>query len=236
MPWLRKNKMHSFYCEQRQGDLALLTKEDSRHAHKVLRLKEGDRVQVVLEGARYEAVLVGEEGTARLVTPLESTEAKVRITLYQGVTKGDRMDYTIQKGTELGVHAFYPCLMQRCVLREAEGKVERWQRIAREAGKQARRTVLPVVHEVLPFAALCARLAGHEQALVPWEEGGASLRVAYQGAMDVAVVIGPEGGITPEEIAAMQAKPVTLGPRILRTETAGPVAAAAILLLSGDME
>jgi 16S rRNA (uracil1498-N3)-methyltransferase len=228
--------MHVFYTEDILDGAALFAPEDAKHAVRVLRLKPGEEIAVVAGGQRYAAAfLPGDRPGARLLAPLPSTEASVRITLYQGLTKGERMDYTVQKCTEVGVAAIVPCLMCRCVAREEKGKLSRWQRIAREAARQAQRTRIPEVEPLIDFDALCERIAGHGQALVPWEEGGQPLRAAYQGAEDVAVIIGPEGGITPEEIKALGAVPITLGPRILRAETAGLVAAAGILLLSGDM-
>ena len=147
------------------------------------------------------------------------------------------MDYTVQKCTELGFDAIIPCVMSRCVVKDGAAKVERWNRIAYEAAKQAQRTRFPLVCETLSFERLCLSVKKHHEAFVPWEETqGMSLRKCYAGGRDVALVIGPEGGITPEEIALLPAKAVTLGPRILRTETAGVVAGTIILSLSEDLE
>lgn len=225
--------MHSFYVDTWQDGVAVMSKEDARHAGKVLRLKENEEIVAVSGGRRW---LCGYEegGRARLIKELPTTEPKVRITLYQGVAKGDRMEQAVQKCTELGVIDFYPCLMERCVAREI--KAERLSRVALEAAKQSKRTALPVVHEALTFAAMCGRLLSHELALAAWEEERQlSLPQAYMGEKDVAIIVGPEGGITPKEALALPAKRITLGPRILRTETAGPVMAAGILFLSGDM-
>lgn len=228
--------MHVFYTDDIRRGIAIFTPEDARHATRVLRLKDGENITVVTGEQRFLAAFVpGEMPGARLLDPLPSTEAGVRVTLYQGLTKGERMDYTVQKCTEVGIHAIIPCMMQRCVARDGDSKQARWQRIAREAARQAQRTKVPVVGNLLSFEEMCEALTRHDQALVPWEEGGQSLTQVYTGAKDIALVIGPEGGITPEEIEQMQATPVTLGPRILRAETAGLVAAAGIFLLSGDM-
>lgn len=228
--------MHVFYTDDIFEGVALFAPEDAKHATRVLRLKVGESITVVTGEERYLAAFVpGDNPGARLLEPLPSTEAKVRITLYQGLTKGERMDYTVQKCTEIGVHAIIPCMMQRCVARDGDSKQQRWQRIAREAARQAQRTKVPMVGSLLSFEEMCSALKHHQQALVPWEEGGRTLQQAVKGAQDIALIIGPEGGITMEEIEAMQATPLTLGPRILRAETAGLVAAAGILLLSGDM-
>lgn len=230
---MRRNGMHSFYTDTWQDGMAVMTKEDAHHAGRVLRLKNGEEIVIVSGGKRWLCGYAG-EGRARVMRELPTTEPTVRITLYQGIAKGDRMDQAVQKCTELGVYAFYPCLMERCVAREA--KTERLSRVALEAAKQSKRTALPAVHETLSFEQMCEQLKQHELALVAWEEEKAqSLPECYTGQKDVAIVVGPEGGITKEETLAMPAKRITLGPRILRTETAGMVLSAGILFLSGDM-
>lgn len=226
--------MHSFFALSRAGDTFSFTPEDEKHLSRVLRLREGAEIAVIWDDSRYLA-RVAKDCRADVVARLPSTEPKTRITLYQGVTKGDRMDYTVQKCAETGVCRVVPVLMARCVAQG--GKPERWRRVALEAAKQAQRTRMPEVADPVSFGDMCRMLKTHEQALVPWEEAGhTGLKQAYRGARDIAVIIGPEGGITPEEIEKMPAEPVTLGPRIFRTETAGPVACACLLLLAGDME
>ena len=230
--------MHSFYTEEMSDDIAFLGEEDARHALRVLRLREGERIAIVAFGARYEAAFAVLDGraAARIVGTLPGTEPKVRVTLYQALAKGEHMEYAFQKCTEAGVSRFVPCLMSRCVVRETGNRHARWQRITREAGKQSQRTQLPEVAPLISFDALCDALRGHEQAFVPWENAqGEGIRTFYHGATDVAVVIGPEGGITEEEMALLPARSVSLGPRILRTETAGLVAAIEIFTLSGDI-
>lgn len=148
------------------------------------------------------------------------------------------MDLIVQSCTQLGVHRIMPYRMQRCIGKWESGdkKLQRWQRIAREAAVQAGRSEVPLIGACMDFDSLCQALGAHEQALVPWEGGGQSLRTAYKGAADIAIVIGPEGGITAEEIARLPSLQLTLGPRILRTQTAGMAAIAMLLMLSGDME
>ena len=117
-----------------------------------------------------------------------------------------------------------------------EKKLARFMRIAREAAVQSGRSLVPEVSGCLSFSALKEALKAHEQVLIPWEAGGLPLREAYHGAKDIALVIGPEGGMTEGEVEALGGQPITLGPRILRTETAGMAALTMILTLSGDME
>lgn len=232
--------MSNFFVERMAGERLPLTPEDSHHALRVLRLKPGDQIHVNVAGRRYQADLEVQEGAAfAFITGEEaSTEAATRITLYQGWPKGDKLDLIVRQATELGVHAVVPCLFARCVARpEQTGKrVARLNRIAREAAMQAGRTLVPRVYELMPFEAVCQHLTAHEQALIPYEQArGATIMSAYQGARDVAILIGPEGGFTEEEVAVLPAQAVTLGKRILRTETAGVAAMAMLLAAANDV-
>lgn len=228
--------MPIFFPEQEQNGLALLSKEDSHHALKVLRLRPGSSVQAVFGGSRFAGELLVREGLAavKLAQQLPSTEAPLRVTLYQGLPKGDKLEAVVRAATELGASAIVPCLFARCVVKpdaaqEAKRR-ERLMKIAREAAMLSFRTVLPEIGALLSFEALCQRLSTHQLALVPWEEAAdAALPEASPGVSDVAIVIGPEGGITGEEIARLPAVPVSLGPRILRTETAGAAAMAMLM-------
>ena len=238
--------MHRFFAERIGADTAVLSKEESAHALRVLRMNEGDACQAILEGELFAAQILeaGESVILRLGDKLPTTEAAVRITLYQGLPKGDKMEFILQKCTEIGVHRFVPVLFSRCVVKwdkkDNEKKLPRWQRIVQEAAKQSGRALMPEVEAPITVKELMERMAVHGQVLVPWEEEkGNGIRKKWQGARDVAIVIGPEGGMDEKEVTAMQevgAAAVTLGPRILRTETAGMAAAVSLLTLSGDME
>ncbi len=242
---------HRFYAEEEASCPAcfLLSPEDTRHALRVLRLREGDGIELFAGGLRYEAVLdsPAPDGriTARVLRPLPSTEPHLQLTLFQGLPKADKMEWIIQKAVELGVHRIVPVRMSRCVVRledrDVPRKLERWQRIAREAGKQSGRCVIPEVAPPVDWKDLPALAATLDACAVPWEECGGTGPRAFAGAHpelhSLGIVIGPEGGIDPEEMALLSAcTPITLGPRILRTETAGLAAAAAFLALYGEME
>ncbi len=228
--------MTQFYADYLEGEVARLSKEDSHHALRVLRMRPGDEAAIVFDGCRYLAVL-NEAGDFLIQSGLESTEPQTKITVYQGISKGERMEYTVQKCAEVGVHSIVPVIMERCVAGLNDKKLERLNRIAKEAGRQAQRTRLPEVLEPIGVDTLAERLKTHEQSLILWEEEQKlSLNDTLKGYRDIALVIGPEGGITPEEREKLAVQAVTLGKRILRTETAGPVAAACVLCLQGDMQ
>ena len=244
--------MHRFFAEgvAGAGSEAVLRGDEARHAYQVLRLRPGDECELLCAGERWRGEITSltpEEGRARALSPLPSTEPRLRVTLYQGLPKGDKMETIIQKAVELGAAAAVPVAMARCVARldakDAAKKTDRWQRIAAEACKQSGRCAMPEVCPVVSAAKLPALLSAHQAAIVPWEEERALSLAGFvrehPDLTDLAVVIGPEGGISPEEIGAMKAAgcvPVTLGPRILRTETAGMAAIAALMALCGEME
>jgi 16S rRNA (uracil1498-N3)-methyltransferase len=172
------------------------------------------------------------------------TEAQTRVTLYQGLLKGNKFEWVLQKGTELGIAEFVPVLAARSVAGGVQdvsnAKLERWQRIIAEAAEQSGRAVLPNLRKPMLFKQACQ--AAHQQglALIPWEEERSfRLRQALQDhpSKHVSLMIGPEGGFAQEEVASAREAgviPVTLGPRILRAETAGLAAATAVLYEMGD--
>lgn len=237
--------MHRFFAERTDEHAAALLPEEEAHALKVLRMQAGNPCQALLEGRIYAARIVETHPrvTLTLEEELPSQEPSVALTLYQGVPKGDKMDYIVQKCTEAGVARIVPVHFSRCVAqwtgKDAEKKTVRFRRIAAEAAKQSGRAVVPVIDPPVSFAAALGLLSRHEKVFVPWEEAeGRGVKSHWNGERDLAVLIGPEGGIAQEEIAALQALsavPVTLGPRIFRTETAGLAALISILTLTNDM-
>lgn len=243
--------MHRFYADESgiADGLVRLNAEDAHHAQRVLRMKVGEEAQIFCDQRRYTAQITDmDDGvTLRILEELPSTEAALRITLYQGLPKADKMELITQKAVELGADRVVPVAMSRCVVqlnaKDGAKKQERWQKIAREACKQSGRCMMMPVDAPISFKELLRRLPTHAAAIVPWEDAqGYSLRSFHQqhpDVRDVAIVIGPEGGMSPEEIDQMKAascQSVTLGPRILRTETAGLSTISALLCLYGDME
>jgi 16S rRNA (uracil1498-N3)-methyltransferase len=245
--------MNRFFVEAQNlsRDRFRITGSDVRHINRVLRLRPGDRIVVVTsEGKEWEARverLDNQQVAGTLVQDISiAREARLKITLIQGLPKAGKMDDIIQKGTEVGMVCFIPLSSERAVVRldedKGQQKTERWQKIAEEAAKQARRTVIPLV--TLP-ATLSEVLESRENGcldIMLWEgEQSVSLRDIWHEAAPVErirLLVGPEGGFSPkeaEEAVASGVRTVTLGPRILRTETAGLVAASALFYAAGDL-
>lgn len=245
--------MHRFFVPQEafERDEVSLPSSVAHQLRNVLRMAPGAHI-VVLDnsGWEYEAELTEitlQGARAKIVSrSLCATEPRTKITLYQSFLKGQRFEFVLQKGTELGIVEFVPVISARCVvssLEHAAHKAARWEKIIREAAEQSRRGRLPTLAPALFFREACLRATRAGQlALIPWEEEAAtSLRQALERLprpFSVSLFVGPEGGFDESEIAvARQAGvvPVHLGPRILRAETAGLVAAAAILFAFGDL-
>jgi len=235
-----------------QGQTVTITGEDVKHIVRVMRMEVGDAV-IVCNGTgqafRTELTELGDgvvEG--RIVEEIaRDPEPLVQITLAQGLPKGDKMELIVQKGTEAGISRFLPVDMSRCIVqydaKKEQKRRERWQKIAKEAAEQSHRNLIPPVSDGVSFKQLVGTFAAYDLVLVPYEmEQTQGLRDALNAAGDeirrVLVLIGPEGGIAPEEIArAVEAGavPVTLGPRIVRTETASLLTAACIHYHYGEM-
>ena len=240
--------MHRFFADESGvvNGLARLEAEDAIHALRVLRLGAGDLIHLFSGGEAYLAEIAdtADGVTARVLRAVASPEASLRVTLYQGVPKGDKMDYIVQKCTEAGVSRVVPVDMPRCVARldgRDDKKLLRWNRIAREAAKQAFRPVTPEVAPPVSMKALPGLLAAHQLALVPWEDArdGSLRQLVTPELTDLAIVIGPEGGMSEDDVRpllAAGAKAVTLGPRIFRTETAGLAAIVAAMAFSHNLE
>lgn len=228
-------------------DDILITAEPLHHLNKVLRLKVDDQA-ILLDGtgaccrARISAI---DRDLARAV-PLDrwqEQESALPICLQQALPKGDKLDLVLQKGTELGITCFQPVTCQRSVTQADPQRVQkrqqRWTRIISEAARQSRRSVLPELAAVLPLAEAIQSTPNHLR-LVLWEQGATPLQetLPAQRPAGVTLLVGPEGGFAPEEVDLVRQAgflPVHLGPRILRTETAGLAAASILQYLYGDL-
>lgn len=229
------------------GNTVEVTGGDARHLFKVLRLRAGDAVTAFDgKGSEWDATIAAIGPTRASLTlgtkRTRVTESPCRIVLGQGIGKGEKLDFVVRAATELGVVDIVPVVTDRAVA-TADGreKVDRWRRIAEEACKQCGRSVVPTVHAPLDLPAFLAFAKDSTVKVVPWEGGGKSLSsvVADHGrATSAAALVGPEGGLASTEVSAAENAgftAVTLGPRILRTETAGIVVVAALQLLAGDL-
>ena len=244
--------MHRFYAdpERSSDDFAFLTSEDAHHALNVLRLRPGSIVEIVDGGIRYTAEMVSNDKRNvifRKKESLPSTETIVSFTLFQGIPKADKMDMIVQKAVELGVVRIVPVVMSRCVTHLSDSDIirkrERWQKIAREAGKQCGRCNIPDVSAPVPLPDIQLYRNHLQEMVVPWEMsdhyGPKAFVRDHPDIRSLGIVIGPEGGISQNEIetlTALSVQPLTLGRRILRTETAGLAAVSAFSALYGEME
>lgn len=230
------------------GGEVLLPDAAACHVARVLRLRAG--ASLVLfdgSGADFRAEIVAVEGERVRVRVGERSaglrESPLAITLVQAVSRGERMDWTLQKATELGVKRIQPVLSARSVVRlddqQAAKKLRHWQAIVAGACEQCGRSVLPEVRPPLDLARFLAGSPREGQRLVLSPAGPASLAGLASAAARVELLIGPEGGLDDAELDTAQRAgfaPVRLGPRVLRTETAGIVALAVLQALWGDLQ
>jgi 16S rRNA (uracil1498-N3)-methyltransferase len=229
-----------FVADDVTGDRLVLTGPEGRHAATVRRVRVGEVVDVVdgLGGRATCTVAVVGRDTVELVVDGRTTEPDPapRVVLVQALAKGDRGELAVELATEVGVDEVVPWQAQRCVVRwDGERGVKalaRWRSTAREAGKQSRRARFPVVTEPRSTGQVAALLGGAEASYVLHEGAAEPLALqAFPASGDVVLVVGPEGGVTDEELAAFLAAgalAVRLGPSVLRTSTAGAAAAAVV--------
>lgn len=242
--------MHRFFtdCNSICDGTVKICGDDAHHISKVLRLKEDDEIIVCdKEGTDYHCSikLISKDEVEAWILKKEisSSEPPVKITLYQGVPKGDKLESVIQKCVELGAFKIVPVAMKRsvAVIKDKEKKQIRMQRIALEASKQCGRAIVPQVSEVLSFKEALIDAQENDLKLLPYEaENKNKLKDILKennNSKTIAVFIGPEGGFDEEEILLAQKegfKILTLGPRIMRTETAPLACISAIMYEIGD--
>jgi len=230
--------VHTFYVE----DLKL-SQEDARHAYRVLRLGSGDEVCVVAGKQRWTARITEiseKSGSVELIEELPSNESPLSITLYQGLPKAEKLEFLAQKLTELGVSRLVPVRMERSVAKaEGDKRGDRLRKIAREAVKQCHRALPMEITAPMSWKEALKDMSERQLMIVPWENASATrmsdLKAKYPDISDIGILVGPEGGITEGEVDATAAHAVTLGPRILRAETAAVTSAALAMALWGDI-
>ena len=235
--------MHQFFVQLSQINIpdktVIISGDDVNHIKNVLRMKPGEEISVSngMDGKEYRCGirLLEEE---RIVCELrfikeDAVELPVKVYLFQCLPKADKMEWIVQKAVELGVYEIIPVASARCVVKldakKEKAKVARWQGIAEAAAKQSRRAIIPRVAEVMSFSQAVKMAADMSVRLIPYElaEGMENTRKVIENlnsGQSIAVFIGPEGGFEEGEVqSAMESGivPITLGRRILRTETAG---------------
>lgn len=232
--------MHQFFVtpDQVEEKYIHITGSDVNHIKNVLRMRDGEKFNVSDGQSRKYlceiSEMTAEEVLAEIISEEEAeNELPSRIYLFQGLPKADKMELIVQKAVELGVYEIIPVETKRAVVRldakKAAKKVERWNGISESAAKQSGRNIVPEISQVMTFAEAVARAKELDVALIPYElaEGMQATREIIgniKPGQSVGIFIGPEGGFDSAEVEKAQAagvSPVTLGKRILRTETAG---------------
>ena len=237
--------MYQFFVEENQmtGDRIAILGSDVNHIKNVLRMKGGERVRVSLSnsGRSFFCVLdqISDEEVIALIQEEDETGTELanKIYLFQGLPKGDKMELIIQKCVELGVYEIIPVAMKNCVVKldakKADSKVKRWQAISESAAKQSKRTVIPEIQMPMTWKEALRKAEELDIVLVPYEnergmEATREIMGTIKPGQSIGVFVGPEGGFAPEEIEGIapnaldnKAHRISLGRRILRTETAG---------------
>lgn len=244
--------LHRFFVNSNQieNNTIKIIGKDIKHIKDVLRLNPKDKIEIVSNEHIYVSEILSFNSNCIVANIIEDfpgkNEAPIDIILYQGIAKGDKMDYIIQKAVEVGVKEFYPIIMNRTIVkfkdkRKEENRLKRWQSISEEAAKQSKRDILPRVNNIMDFNQMIDILKGEKNIIVPYEEEKAlGLKEVLKNNKDkIHIIIGPEGGYEKYEIEALKeigGQIVTLGPRILRTETAGLVVSSIVLYEFGGLE
>lgn len=235
--------MQKFFVKNNQikGEIIEILGQDVNHIINVLRLKNEDEIQVctiediiqnyIVKIIKYEK----EKVTCKIICELNTNvETNINVSIYQGLPKADKMELIIQKTTEIGVKKIIPVQMERSIVKlnekDVKKKIERWQKIAEVAAKQSKRDIIPKIGNVIKIQNLCDKIKEYDLFIVAYEnEEEITLKQILKQnkqVKNIGVLVGPEGGIEEKEIQQLVqsgAKVVSLGKRILRTETA-PIA------------
>ncbi len=235
--------MFQFFVEPNQINTdtktVVITGSDVNHIKNVLRMKIGEQVAVCngIDGKEYHCAITSIDDSSVVLELLEvvedSNELPSQVVIFQGLPKSDKMELIIQKNVELGAHSIIPVATKRCVVKlddkKASSKISRWQGIAESAAKQSKRGIIPQIGNVMSFKEALSYVQDFDIKLIPYEhaEDISKTKAILEGVRSgqrVAVFIGPEGGFEDSEVQLALEKgvtPITLGKRILRTETAG---------------
>lgn len=234
--------MQKFFVKasQVESNKIYITYDDVNHIINVLRLKKGDEIQIcnIDDSKNYIAKII-EHKKEEVICEIKSeinktTEPKVKIDIYQGLPKADKMELIIQKTTEIGVRSIIPVSMERSIVKinakDEEKKIQRWQKISEVAAKQSKRDIIPKIENCIKLNEVLDRIDNYTKFIVAYEEEKSNtlkqvlkdIKIKDESNVKIGVLIGPEGGIDEKEIQLLKDKVsvVTLGSRILRTETA----------------
>jgi 16S rRNA (uracil1498-N3)-methyltransferase len=248
--------MYHFFVqpEQINDKTIIITGSDVNHIKNVIRLKLGDEISISngIDGKDYRCGITSITDTEVLCElrfiKEDGVELPSKVYLFQGLPKGDKMEFIIQKMVELGVYEIIPVSMKRCVMKlddkKAKSKITRFQGISEAAAKQSKRAIVPNIHDVMTYKEAMEYAKGMDVKLVPYEmeetlESSGGIKAtkeilgSIKGGEQIAIFIGPEGGFDESEISlaiSLGMKPITLGKRILRTETAGMTLMSWIML------
>ena len=222
-----------------------ITGQDAHHLTKVVRLRPGERIRVsVSDGNNFICEVsdyVDKDLVATVVEQVPSTELPNKIHLFQAIPKGDRMETIIEKCVELGVHEIIPVEMKNCIVKlddkKKKSKVERYQSIAKSAAEQSKRSIIPNIHSVMSFKEAFEYSKDLDVLLLPYESKNGmqdtfDMLAGLKKGQSIGVFIGPEGGFAPSEIEMVEdsVKLISLGKRILRTDTAAICALSMLML------
>ncbi len=239
--------MPRFFADYNGGEFITLSPDDSKHIAKALRMRVGESLTVCDgAGTDYDCVIDSLSPDCVSVKVLSQkkseTEADVDITIYQALPKSDKMDGIVQRAVELGAKKIVPILSERCVSRPdakaCDTKVKRWNKIALEAAMQCGRGIIPEVDGVQTFRQAIGSMTA-DTVIMFYEGGGKPIKeMGITKGQSVAVIVGPEGGFEESEVEfALNSGAIigSLGPRILRTQTASLAATAAIMFMTDNM-
>ena len=238
---------HFFVDEEIESSEYSLFGEDGRHIAKSLRMKQGENLTLCSpSGTVHNCVVEKVEGDfvgVRILSSEQSeTEPSVKVTLYQALPKGDKMEFIIQKAVEIGVTEIVPVISSRCVSRPDQKslskKLLRWQKIAKQAAMQSGRGIVPKVKDAVPFEKGVENAKGEK--VIFYELGGESVKdILSDKQKEISIFIGSEGGFSSDEVDLVLkngGRKATLGKRILRAETAPLVALTVIMYETNNLE
>lgn len=241
--------MPRFFSDFISGDRIVLTGDDARHLSKAQRAKAGDHITVCdCRGTDYQCAVdaIGPDSVTLKILSASPTTAEphTSVTLYQALPKGDKFDFIVEKAVELGVTRIVPVLTVRCVSRPSpssvKGKLDRWNKISLEAAKQSGRGIVPPVSPLLTLEEAFKEMSASGCPILFYEDSDNSVSPLLTGSPKaISILVGSEGGFDPQE-AEMAARHgihlVTLGPRILRCETAAVAALSVLFYATGNMD